>query len=498
MRNLSKSKLLAFRQCSKRLWLEIHHPESRQDSAVAQAGFKMGHQVGDIARQVYDPKSKGNLIDAQSEGFPAAFQRSAELLAAAKPVPIFEAGFSAAGALAFADVMLPSRKAGERVWRMVEVKSSTSVKNYHRDDVAIQSFVAMAAGVPLRAIALAHIDSSWVYPGGGDYEGLLQEHDLTDEAFGRHEEVASWIAGAQKVARKRSEPNISTGSHCSDPFECGFLSYCQSQEVQTEYPIHWLPKIQSTALKSLIANGEVTDLRDVDDNLLNARQLRVKKHTLSGEVYFDVAGARADLASYQKPSYFLDFETIQFAVPIWKGTRPYQQIPFQFSLHRLARNGKLTQQSFLDLSGKDPSKAFAEALILACGKQGPVYVYNAQFENSRMKELAARFPRLRQALLAIVERVVDLYRIAEQRYYHPSQQGSWSIKKVLPAIAPELSYESLDGIQHGGMAMDGYLEAITPSTSVIRKAQIEQQLLAYCSLDTFAMIRLWQFFTGQK
>lgn len=493
MRTLSKTKLLAFRQCPKRLWLEIHRKELRVDSAATKASFVVGHQVGDIARQLYDPKGRGQLIDPESEGFDAAFARTVELLDSSQPV--FEAAFSAGGALVLADVMLPVRKSGKRVWRMIEVKSSTSVKDYHRDDTAIQAYVAKAAGAPLASIALAHIDSTWVYPGGGDYQGLLVENDLTAEAFSRENEVKGWIADAQVIARKRTAPKMGTGRHCTDPYECGFLDYCQSQEPQAEYPVTWLPRVQSKKLKALIEEGGVTELRDIPDELLNDSQRRVKAHTLSGKIYFDAENAAADLAAHKLPAHFLDFETINFPVPIWKGTRPYQQIPFQFSVHRLSRAGKLAHQSFLDLSGKDPSKVFAESLIAACGERGPVFVYNAGFETARIKELAERFPRMKRQLLAINERVVDLLRIAQQRYYHPDQQGSWSIKKVLPAVAPDLCYDDLNGVKDGGMAMVAFREAVLPETSTSRKAEIEQQLLEYCCLDTYAMVRLWEFFT---
>ena len=454
MRALSKSKLLAYRQCPKRLWLEIHQPTLRQDSAATQASFDVGHQVGAIARQLYDPKGKGQLINPKIEGFDAAFARSMELLSSSQP--IFEAGFTAGGALAFADVMLPAGKGGKPAWRMIEVKSSTSVKDYHRDDTAVQAFVAKHAGVPLVSIALAHIDSKWVYPGGNDYQGLLVENDLTLEAFSRENEVKAWIADAQTVSRKRNEPEISTGRHCNEPYECGFLDYCQSQVPQAKYPVSWLPRIQAKELKVLIENGSLTDMRDVPDESLNVRQRIVKSHTLSGKTFFDAPNAAADLAPHKLPAYFIDFETIQFAVPIWKGTRPYQQIPFQFSVHRLSRSGKLEHQAFIDITGNDPSKAFAESLISACGERGPIFVYNAGFETTRIKELGERFPRLKRSLLAINDRVVDLLRIAEQRYYHPSQHGSWSIKKVLPAVAPELRYDELEGVQDGGMAMDAF------------------------------------------
>lgn len=184
---LSKSKLLAFRQCPKRLWLEVHRSDLRQDSSATEASFQIGHEVGEVVRLLYDPKKSGVVLDAQTDGYDVALSRSQDLLGSS--APIFEAGFAADGAIAFADVMLPICRGQLRSWRMVEVKSSTSVKDYYRDDAAIQSFVALSAGVPLKSIAIAHIDSTWVYPGDGVYDGLLVENDVTDEAFAGADEV---------------------------------------------------------------------------------------------------------------------------------------------------------------------------------------------------------------------------------------------------------------------------------------------------------------------
>lgn len=494
MRHLSKSKLLAFRQCPKRLWLEVHRPELREDSAASQTAFKVGYQVGDIARQIYDPKGIGVLIDPQAEGFDAAFARTQELLKSAQPV--FEAGFRAEGGLAFADVMLPAKRGANPAWRMVEVKSSTSVKDYHRDDIAIQAFLASASGVALASISLAHIDSTWIYARKGDYGGLLVENDLTDDALSREEEVRGWISSAQNIVVKKKPPQVSTGKHCAEPFSCGFLPHCQSAEPQAVQPIAWLPGRLSNKLSAHIEANRLIEIRDAPDDMLNDRQLRVKAVSLSGKAWFDKAGAATSLAGYKLPAYFLDFETIQFAVPIWKGTRPYQQIPFQFSVHRLSRTGKLAHQAFLDVSGTDPSNAFAKALVAACGERGPIFVYNAGFETARIRELSVRFPILSKQLLSLNERVVDLLPVARNHYYHPSQQGSWSIKAVLPALCPELDYSHLAGVQDGGMAMAAFLEALVPETTATRKAEIESQLLAYCSLDTYAMVQLWAAFTG--
>jgi hypothetical protein len=499
MHPLSKSKLLAYRQCPKRLWLEVHQPELREDSAATQARFQVGYQVGDIAKRIYDPEGRCALIDVDAEGFDGAFARTAKLLTDSR-WPVFEAGFQANGSLAFADVMLPEIENGQLVWRMVEVKSSTSVKDYHRDDIAVQAFVAQSAGVKLKSVALAHIDKSWVYPGNEDYRGLLMENDLTAEAFARSEEVKGWIGEAQRIVAQPAEPEIAVGDHCYAPFECGFCNYCNRgnpQPVQTEYPINWLPNLRQPKRERLAEQG-VDDMRGVPDDILSEKQALVKEHTLANTVFFDAAGAAADLAPYGFPAYFLDFETIQFAVPIWKGTRPYQQITFQFSLHTLAESGQLSHTAFLDLSGDDPSERLARALITGCGENGPVFVYNAAFEPTRIVELAEWYPDLARPLLGINARIVDLLPIARNRYYHPSQQGSWSIKPLLPAIAPQLSYDKLDGVADGVMAMDAYCEAIQPGTSEERKSEIKKQLLTYCQLDTFAMVRLWQFFSGRN
>lgn len=495
-RVLSKSKLLSFRQCPKRVWLEVHCPERREDSSGTQARFEAGHRVGDIARQLYDPKQQGVLIDLEKEGFDAAFARTQALLGSTQP--IFEAGFRTSEALAFADVMLPTKKAGKVTWKMVEVKSSTSVKDYHLEDAAIQVFIARSAGLALSSASIACIDSSWTYPGGGEYGGLLSETDVTAEALGREAEVRSWIADAHHVVANKHEPRIAIGKHCADPFECGFRDYCQGLIPAAKQPIDQLPGKLGKALVALIDSDGLTELGDVPDNLLNVKQLRVKSAALSGKTYFDKLAAAKTLAVHKLPAYFMDFETIQFAVPIWKGTRPYQQIPFQFSVHRLSRAGKLEHRPFLDVSGADPSLAFAKALVAACDETGPIFVYNAAFESSRIRELAERFPRLSTSLRALIDRIVDLLPVARDHYYHPAQQGSWSIKAVLPSICPDLDYANLDGVQNGGMAMEAYSEALSTNTTSERKAEIERQLHAYCALDTLALVRLWSTFSGSK
>ena len=493
MPNLSKSKILAYRQCPKRLWLEIHKPELRDDSASQQV-FAIGNLVGEIARIVYDHQGTGTVIQVGELGHAAALAKSATLLAEGTG-PVFEAGLTAAGALAYADVMLPDRSNGTLRWKMIEVKASTHVKDYHHDDIAVQAYIAAHSGTPLSSVSLANINNSFVYQGDGNYHGLFREIDFTEQTNHRFDEVREWILGAQSVAALTEEPIIETGPQCNKPFDCAFLHYCHEKKVKHEYPLSSLPRLPHKKRTQLNEEG-IHDLRHVPDHYLSGIQSRVKKHTAEGTIYFDAAGAAADLAPYGLPAYFLDFEAIQFAVPIWKETSPYQAYPFQFSLHVMNESGDLQHHEFLDLSGDDPRQFFARSLIECCGTHGPIFAYNASYEAGVMHKLAKRFPEYAPSLQAIIKRLVDLLPIAQNRYYHPSQHGSWSLKSVLPALCPDLSYNDLENVKNGNDAGNAYLEAIAAHTTPERKAELQTQLHEYCKLDTMALVRIWQKFRG--
>ena len=488
---LNKSNLTAFRQCPKRLWFEVYRRNDVVNVPDTDRRKAEGDKVGEIARVLCSPNGDGQLIDIKAQGVDEAIRTTDEILPDRQP--IFEAGFEANGARCFVDILQPTNAEHDQQWRMVEVKSSTKLKAYHLEDATIQSYIATASGLAISSVEIAHVDTNWTYHGDENYQGLLTYVDISETAAARAPEVLHWITEAQNVLASPEPPSIAMGKHCKVPHECGFLHLCKEGQRQVEFPVEWLAGRLHKDIQSQQRVNPALDMRDVDDALLNRDQQRIKAATVSGQTYFDQPAAAAELEKYSFPLYFLDFETIQNAVPRWAGTKPYQQIPFQFSLHRLDSPSSWDHSEFLDLSGNDPTRNFAEKLVADCGNDGALFVYNASFEAARIRELSERFEDLSSALLSLNERMVDLYPVAKRHFYHPSQHGSWSIKYVLPAICDDMggAYQRLDGVQNGTMAMDAYttaaeLEDIDPS-----KAEIAERLKAYCKLDTWAMVRVW-------
>lgn len=479
--SLSKSKILLHRQCPKRLWLHIHKPELAEVDPAAEARFRDGNKVGDVARQLYPG---GDFIDTLNRE--EALTRTAADLKSDKK-PIFEAAFLHDDVLVRADLLVPEKSG----YRLVEVKSSTKVKDYHLEDITVQTWVMQQAGLEPSRCMVAHINNEFVYPGKSKYQGLLKEVPVDAEIQARIDEVPVWISQAQKTIAKRKEPNIAPGDQCREPFPCDFAHYCSPPEIDVKYPVEILPYGAKVAAQ-LRAEG-YRDLRKVPaKKLSDPKHIRVHRVTKSGKAELDQEATDA-VRRLGYPRYYLDFETIAFAVPIWAGTSPYKQIPFQWSCHIEKADGTLTHKEYLDITGADPRRGFAESLVKTLGSKGPIIVYNAPFEGSRMKELAEAFPDLAPKLLAAVDRLFDLLPLARKHYYHPAMKGSWSIKAVLPTIAPELDYSNLT-VAHGGMAQDAYLDLIGSELSIKETDELKKALLAYCEQDTLAMIKVARHF----
>ncbi|WP_065846257.1 DUF2779 domain-containing protein [Sphingobium sp. Ndbn-10] len=475
---LSKSRITYFEQCPKRLWLSVHRPELAEDDEGAEARFAAGHEVGAAACSLLPG---GVMVEAEPD-LSAALATTKALLENGHEDPIFEATFQHDGVLVRVDILEPNGLGG---WHMAEVKSSTKPKDYHANDLATQVWVAREAGVSIDSAAIRHLDSDFVLKSDRSLEGLFFDSDLTSNIEDRVETRAAVVAAARE-ALAGTEPNILPGPHC-DGLPCNFAAYCEAALPPVpEWPVTVLPYGGG---KQWLRRG-IEDLFDVDPAALtNPTHQRVFQATLTGEPDHNVEGARAAMAAWAFPRTWLDFETIAFAIPRWVGTRPYQQVPFQFSAHIEGEDGSLQHHEFLSLNGADPRRACAEALVTMIPRSGAVVAYNASFEKGRLRELADFFPDLADDLNSIIERVVDLLPVTRANWYHRDQRGSWSIKAVLPTVAPDLDYSELE-VKDGGNAQAAYLEAISPATTQDRRAALDTALRAYCGRDTEAMIVL--------
>jgi len=487
---LSKSRLIAAWQCPKKLYLEKHHPELGETSSNTESLFATGHQVGAISQQLYGTPDSVEIPFNRKMSL--MVQETRALIDGGADFPIFEATFQYDGVLVRVDVLIP----GEEGWRAIEVKASTSVKDYHKLDCAIQDWVMRNAGLSVHSMSLTHINNQFVYAGDGNYDGLLVENDLTDEVRALEPRVVELIAKA-RAAVTGPMPEIDVGAQCTKPYECQFINHCWPTE--SEYPIAGLGGGRAK-LGSYVALG-YRDIRDVDARSITAAtQQRIHRVTCKGEPEI-LDGARQTLSALPYPRYYLDFETIGPAVPFWAGTRPYASVPVQWSCHIDDGSGdgsadSMRHEEFLDLSGEPPMRALAAGLIDCCGDSGPVLMWT-NYEAGVIKGLIGLFPDLAEPLQEIIDRLYDLHPVVKENYYHPKMLGSWSIKAVLPAIAPHMNYAELEGINQGMAASEGFIEAIAAEAAPARKAELEEQLLRYCKFDTEAMVEIVRFFVQQ-
>lgn len=484
-RHLSKSRILNHLQCPKRLYLQTFCPELAEESTETQMAFQAGNEVGEVARELFP----GGILIGHDAELAEALRATRAALARHPDRPLFEATFEHDGVLVRADLLVPDGSS----FRLVEVKSSTEVKKHYLADCAVQAWVVRKAGVPLARVELAHVDNTFVYPGDRRYDGLLKFVDLTDTIEARLGDVSHWI-DACRTTLSGPEPDITPGAQCGDPYPCPFVTHCQPPQPVEGFPVTTL--YRKGKIVTELLNEGIEDLRDIPPGRLrNDTHERQRRAVVAGKAEVDPEAGKI-LRSLGYPRFFVDYETVKFAVPVWTGTRPYQKLPFQWSCHIESADGKLHHKEFLGTGPEAPMRAFAENLVRALGDvdRGPVFVFCQSFEEGRTRELAQMFPDLADDLLAICDRMVDLLPIAQKHYYHPDMHGSWSIKAILPTIAPNLDYARLEHVQDGGMAEQAYLEIINPATLAQRRDDLIGGLREYCKQDTLAMVHLVHFF----
>ena len=333
-----------------------------------------------------------------------------------------------------------------------------------------------------------HVNNQYVRCGDLHLKEFFILNDCTDDVAKKLDEVKDNLSRLFEILKSDSEPDIDPGGHCYKPFECEFCHHCWPEE--SEHSVYNIFR-SGRKLNNLI-EADIKDLRDIPNDFdLTEREFIAVTAAKKNKIIFNKSEVDNFLNSLEYPLYYLDYETIFPAIPLFNLSRPYQQIPFQFSLHiQKDKNGDSEHIEFLHTDSGDPRPEFIKALIDVCGEKGSVVVYNIGFEKTRNKELGENFPEYKDSLDNISNRMIDLIVPFRSRtLYHPEMKGSASIKKVLPAFIPELSYDNLE-ISDGGIASNLYLcckKNIVPENEKIR---IFENLKKYCYQDTYAEVLL--------
>ena len=478
---LSKSRFVAGVQCLKRLYWQVHEPDlAAEPDASACAIMEQGREVGMLARQLFP----GGVEVVSDGGLDQAIRATRELVANPEIPALFEAAFEHDGVAVRVDV-LHRRRDGR--WRLVEVKSSTVVKEEHLDDVGIQYRVVSRCGVDLASVCLAHINRNYVFDGGSiDVRRLFKVRNLTRRVERLHTKLTFQLRSAFTVLAMRKAPDLSPGRHCTNPVTCEFFERCNSPRPHDH--IGFLPRIHASAMEELEELG-VESIRDVPDDFeLTEIQRRAATCVQAGEPWFSPELGEV-LGGLTYPLYFADFETVNWAVPPFAGMRPYDHLPFQWSVHVLRRPGAEPEHyEFLAIDGGDPRREFISSLCASLGERGTIVVYSS-FESQRLSELASWFPEFADRITAIQTRLFDLLPVVREHTYHPAYAGSYSIKSVLPALVPEMTYDGIE-VANGQAAGVAWESLVCGGLDRGEYDRIRKALLVYCGLDTLAMVKL--------
>ena len=477
-KNLSKSKYLNGLQCHKLLWVAVNDfarlPEVDE---ATQSIFDQGHYVGELAQALFP----GGL-NVYSTSISENLRETKAALASRKP--LFEAGFAASHLFCRVDILNP---AGDEGWDIIEVKSTTEVRDEHLHDVAFQRHCCKLAGLAIERCRIVYLNKEFVKSGEIDPAHLFITEDVTDRLDEFSLGIEDRIAEMLEIISSSECPDASVGQRCNSPYPCALQGECWAYLPEH----HVMTLYYGKKLGEELLNRGILHIGDIPlDVKLNAKQQIQKDCVVRGQPYIDRAEIRTFLESLRYPLYFMDFETFMTAVPLYNGTSPYQAVPFQFSLHVVEQAGAHPKHhSFLARGKDDPRTAFLAALKKYIGPNGTILVYYETFEKSRLKELAAAFPEYQSWVTDISGRIVDLLTpFREFSYYHPSQAGSASLKKVMPAVTG-IGYEDLE-ISHGDIASLRYMQATFGEVSVEERNKIRKDLLKYCKQDTGGMVRI--------
>ena len=472
---LSKSKYLTGLQCPKYLWMQIHEAERIPEvDAVTQYVFDQGHLVGEYAKKLFP-----GGIDIPHDDFMENIVTTRNLLVERKP--LFEAGMLSGRIYCRLDILNP---ANEDEWDIIEIKSGTSVKEIYIDDVSFQKFCCEKAGLKIRTCNLGFINNQYVKNGEIDSKELFILEDISAQVEEVSEDIEEQVSDLLEVISNKACPEMTIGQHCLSPYECPLREECWG--FLPENSIFDL-RGGKTKQFSLYEQG-ILSIKDIPDDIPLSRQQQIQKEcVMTGNVHVEKGEIRQFLSKLKYPLYYLDFETFGPAIPIYDGTRPYQNIPFQFSLHVVESEGcEPVHHSFLAQGTEDPRPQILRELQRLLGSEGSIIAYNAGFEESVLKELAEAFPEYTDWLEGILTRMVDLlYLFTNFHYYNASQKDTASLKRVLPAVTGK-GYEEM-GIGAGMDASIAFARIVCGDASQEEISQIRADLLKYCKLDTEGM-----------
>ena len=478
---LSKSTFLMGRQCSKLLWFRYNAKDQiPAPDEAKQAVFDQGTEVGELAQQLFP----GGMVVAPGIINPQEVIAQTQA-AISNRVPLYEAAFSFHGGYARADILVPV--AGD-VWDLVEVKSTTSLKeDVHLPDIAFQAFVLTGAGIKLRKCFLAHINNEFVRQDPIDPQKFFTLADVTQSVSALTRDIADQIDAMQRVIGAKSHPDIQIGPQCDSPYTCALHDRCWS--FLPEASVFTLYRGGQKAFK-LLELG-IQKLADIPADVELTDNQSIQRSTLlAGQPHLDRPALTAFLSQLEYPVSYLDFETIGTAIPLFDGVKPYQQVPFQYSLHIVRQPGaKPEHHQFLADGPTDPRPDFMRQLRHDLPDTGSVVTYNASFETSRLKECCELLPEFKPWLRKVTPRVVDLLLpFRGFRYHHPDQHGSNSMKAVLPALTGG-GYDKLT-IQEGGAASREFLRVTFGQVPDEERNRVRQALEEYCALDTLGMVQI--------
>jgi hypothetical protein len=481
---ISKARFAAGLQCPKRLYLEGAAPELRDADAPGRAALaRAGIEVGVLARERFPG---GTLVGGGDVGWGDAVAKTAELVAEPAVPAIYEAAFEHGGARVRADVLV---RVSPATFEVVEVKAASRMREHHEADLAFQLAVIGAAGLAVSRVRLLLLDREYVHPGGPpDLGRLFTSIDLTEKAAPLVPGILQRLATMRDVVAAAEVPVVANGAQCLVPYRCPFFGHCHAGGP--EHPVTDLPRLKPEQLTELCALG-VDDIRRIPPDFPGMTPLQRRAHEAvrTGSVVRDPAIVDL-LAAIPLPAHFVDFETFAPAVPVYPGTRPFEQVPFQWSDHVLGADGTLVHHEFLHDDDADPREAFARSLLAATADAASLVVYSS-FEADVLLALASQLPHLAAALHDRRRRIVDLLPLVRDHCYHPLLRGSFSIKSVLPAFVPALGYGDLV-IRDGLTASLSHATLIDPRLDPARRDELRAQLLAYCGRDTEAMVALYR------